>query len=93
MARRVIPIHVAPQAPRCFPSRQIWLEYLQSAQDHPNPKRRPFDGEHYKQDFNFCLECPPKYRRSMEIEMRCDYRIYARAKWRGGPKLEEAHAE
>lgn len=75
MNRRVIPI-AAPKAPKCFPSRDQWVQYLISAQKHFKPERRPFVGEQYRPTFSFCRDCPAEHRQQMEGEGRCGFESY-----------------
>lgn len=75
-SRRVIPI-AAPPAPKCFPTRDLWVSFLQSAQAVFRASERPFQGEHYRPTFNFCKECPASYRAQMEQEDRCELDSYA----------------
>lgn len=75
MNKRVIPI-VAPRAPKCFTSRDQWVLYLQSAQSHPKPERRPFVGEKYRPTFSFCRDCDAARRDEMTLENRCEHDAY-----------------
>lgn len=73
MDRRVIAI-LAPPAPPCFATRDIWLSYLTSCQEDKLKSRttRPFDERgRYKSDFSYCVNCRPEYQRQMEAENRC----------------------
>lgn len=75
MKAKFIPI-AAPTAPRCFSSRDQWVQYLISAQRHPKPERRPFVGEEYRAGFCFCRDCPAIHRAEMEDRRRCDFDGY-----------------
>ncbi len=66
----------APEAPRCFSSRNQWVQYLVSAQRHPKPERRPFVTDEYRAGFCFCRDCPATHRADMEDRGRCDFEGY-----------------
>ena len=87
---RVIPIARAPTAPRCFATRDTWVRYLQSAQDHEKEERRPFVNGNYRPSFAFCKDCDLAHRRQMLAEKKCEFDAYVEA--RAAEQQEAARA-
>lgn len=92
MNRKIILI-VAPVAPRCFSSRDQWVEYLTSAQDHFKPSRRPFDeAQNYRPGFHFCKDCAFHYQAMREAEGRCKPHDYTAQRHADAAAKEAASA-
>lgn len=81
MNRKIISI-LAPRAPPCFATRDIWLEFLASSMDaglkeapdgkfKPGPVARPFVNSQFNPGWSYCTECLPSYQRRMRAESRC----------------------
>lgn len=76
MNRKLIAI-VAPPAPKCFETRDIWVEYLISAEQGTHGKKRgPFENGKYRPDFQFCKDCPAQHAHAMYVAGRCDWKGY-----------------
>lgn len=85
MNAKLIAIH-APPAPKCFETRDIWVEYLASADQAvvgKQPKRNdsrasawPFVDGKYNPHFAFCSDCPAKHAHAMFVAKRCDFKAY-----------------
>lgn len=91
MQRKTIQI-LAPVAPKCFSSRDQWIEYLLDAQvsrkDHTSRKahssrkdkgdtdRRPFVDGKYRTGFSFCADCNAQHALAMTNAGRCDFQGY-----------------
>lgn len=70
---------LAPPAPRCFSTRDIWIEMLVVAQKCKAESKRPFVDGRYVPSFNFCSGCTPDYQAQMTALKRCDPNGYRRA--------------
>lgn len=70
---------LAPPAPPCFASRDIWVEFLVSAaavQVTPGGTEDPLlihaDGRvEFNHRLNFCADCPAVFARQMDRQGRC----------------------
>jgi hypothetical protein len=73
---KLVAIH-APPAPKCFAARDIWVEYLHSAQQAAvGPKVKPFVDGRYNPQYPFCRDCPAKHAHAMFLAKRCDFKAY-----------------
>lgn len=76
----MISLH-APPAPKCFPDRVSWIEYLHAAQASlKSPNSRPFKGETYQPEFLFCRDCLPATRREKAAQGLCHPPVIAAKK-------------
>ena len=61
----------APLAPKCWPDRLSWAEYLFSAQEIKSAATKPFVDGKFNQNFNHCADCLRAHRQAMVAERRC----------------------
>jgi hypothetical protein len=68
---------VAPPAPKCFEARDIWVEFLHSAQQAASGNEaQPFIDGKYNPRYPFCSDCPAKHAHAMFVAKRCDFKGY-----------------
>lgn len=80
----------APPAPRCFESRSLWVEFLDSAQSAG--KVLPFKNGEYRPDFQFCSDCSAQHAHEMHLQGRCNPKAYRASLIPAAPQGEGASA-
>jgi len=64
-------LDVAPPTPACYPDRDMWSEYLLSAQRSRKVYALPFDGVVYRPSFNYCVDCSGEHKALMQASSKC----------------------
>jgi hypothetical protein len=91
---------VAPPAPQCFSTRDVWVEHLISAEQAfvgKKPVRvdgrntaRPFIDGKYNPHYQFCRDCTAKHAHEMTLAGKCAFKAYVASLLPAEPTKEGA---